>query len=117
MFTDSMSFIVLFTQDLSGTKKFYTEIGASMVEAEENKVVIRLGEIELCFKLSHSNSVSNVIFYTGTNDLIKAYKIISNIKSTETSCIIENDWGTKEFNFKDNNGYQICVFEENYLLD
>lgn len=125
MFTDNPSFIVLFTLNLEETKQFYLSLKAKIIEEEQNKIVIILGENELHFVNSKGVPDSNyqleisaqnsLLIYIGTKNIKKTYTTILKLNPIYITPIKPNDWESKEFMFHDNNGYKFVCYED--LID
>lgn len=124
MFNDDSNFVVLYTNNLDETKKFYNSIEAYLVEEEDNKVVYKLGGNEIHFvnsqyqtNLSYAyNNIGiigqGVLFYIGTGNIKKTFKKIASIKPKNMTDIKDNNWESKEFLFEDNNGYKFVCYED-----
>jgi catechol-2,3-dioxygenase len=124
MFTDNSSFMVLYTNDLENTRKFYDLIKVRLIEEEENKLVYRLGDYELHFILSSSEAIEaykysskgilgqGALMYVGSSNIVKTRELILKSSPSKVTEIVDNHWESKEFLFEDPNGYKFVVYED-----
>ncbi|MGL4758630.1 MAG: hypothetical protein ACRCXZ_04805 [Patescibacteria group bacterium] len=129
MFTDGSVFNVLYTNKLQETKEFLRLLNIKPIEEEEDKLVYRLGDLEIHYLESSSesnqeyhynaNGVYGIgsFFYIGCNKFLEFYSQLKDLENVKISSIKPNNWETKEFMFEDPNGYKFVIYEDDLNLE
>ncbi|MEX0896362.1 MAG: VOC family protein [Patescibacteria group bacterium] len=125
MFKNSTSFNVLYTNDITNTRRFFSGFGLEIQELDAEKVVVIFGSFELHFILRSAESTKDyqyitevkncgqgIIFYIQTTDIDGAKELIEKHGGVIKSPIFTNHWNCRELLFEDPNGYKFAVFQE-----
>jgi predicted lactoylglutathione lyase len=122
MFVPDSGFVVLYSNDIESTKLFYNQIGGEVIESDDTKLVVALGNLELHFVLSSTEKFENyqfitkqpvgqgIILYIGVENLEDTKSFVETAGSPTIFPIQANHWGTEEFLFEDPNGFKIVVY-------
>lgn len=68
MFRANTTFHVLYTQSIILTHKFYEKFGADIVELGDDKVVVKMGDLDLHFILASSEPFQEYSYIAKKND-------------------------------------------------
>ncbi|MCA9381673.1 VOC family protein [Candidatus Dojkabacteria bacterium] len=123
MKAESLPFIVKYASAIKETTNFWSDLDFSIVENEEDKVVIDLGQLEIHYVDENTEPFEEYKFATakqgrgigsliyleieGLSELFKKLRKLSPRILTE---IKANHWDGREFMFSDPDGYLFVAF-------
>lgn len=123
MIKTSHPFLVLYTNDIDKTHKFYEAIGSEIIKLEEDKVVVNIGGHEIHFILDKTEPFeeykyiakntdfgNGVIFYIETRKISEVFKVVKAAGGVMKTDIVSKNSEYDEFLFEDPNGFKFGVW-------
>lgn len=123
-FINDSSFNVLYISSVEKTYNFYKELGAKILEKDEDKVVAKLGDFNFHFIKDTSEPFDEYLhatrkegrgqgslFYIEVEDLMEFYFELKNSALGATTSIFVNNWNGEEFLLEDPDGYKLVFYK------
>lgn len=123
-FINDSSFNVLYITDVEKTHNFYKELGAKIIDKQEDRVVVKLADFNFHFikedtepfdEYLHATRPSGRgqgnLFYIEAGDLDELHFELKNNAIGGTTSIFTNMWGGREFLLEDPDGYKLVFYK------
>jgi uncharacterized glyoxalase superfamily protein PhnB len=120
---ENTSFLVYYAQSIERTHQFWLQLGTTIKQKAEDKVVVAIGGYEIHyiqentepfaeyqFATSKQGRGQGALLYFGVTDIDGYYQLAKDKQVQTRTEVLKNHWDSREFMFSDPDGYLFVVY-------